>query len=142
MAEIVPSLFGIDPNTLQQQRLAQAQEQARLFAQMSPNEQVSYGGYLAGSQFGNALGGLMGAKDPELQRITDIRTASEGEDTTTAEGLANVAKKLAAMGRNDEALRIMDKVNSLTATKAAVAKVQAETTNQLTQAEENRAKAA
>jgi hypothetical protein len=39
------------------------------FAQLSPMQQADYGFYRGGQQLGDAIGGALGGKDPQLQMI-------------------------------------------------------------------------
>ena len=70
MAEIVQGLFGVTPESLNAQREQALQGQALQYAQLNPNQQAQMGFYQAGSRLGTGLAGMMGAQDPEMQRVT------------------------------------------------------------------------
>lgn len=70
MAEIVQGLFGVSPESLNAQREQALQSQALQYAQLDPNQQAQMGFYQAGSRLGTGLAGMMGAQDPEMQRVT------------------------------------------------------------------------
>ena len=52
-----------------QKRQAAMRDRALAFAQLSPMQQADYGFYRGGQQLGDALGGALGGKDPQLQMI-------------------------------------------------------------------------
>jgi len=70
MADIVPSLFGLTPESYQQQQSALADAQALQFARLSPFEKASFGISRGAYGLAGAIGGALGGQDPELQRIT------------------------------------------------------------------------
>lgn len=101
MADTLPitsSLFGISPESLQAQRQAVQEAQAMRFAQLDPAERATYGFYRAGQQTGNALAGLMGAQDPELEAVKLVQSLGAQYDKTTPEGLGQLAQALQATG--------------------------------------------
>jgi hypothetical protein len=50
-------------------RQAAMQNEAMAFAQLTPMQQAQFGFYRGGQQLGDALGGALGGKDPQLQMI-------------------------------------------------------------------------
>lgn len=101
MAEIVSSLFGIDPAALQQQQQAAASQRAFNYANLSGAEQGQYGMYVGGQMAGQALQGLLGAQDPQIQKATMAKQLASQFDITTAEGLRQYAQALAQNGAPD-----------------------------------------
>jgi hypothetical protein len=114
-SEIVGSLFGVTPELYQEQRDLMRQKQAMAFAQQDPRAQATYGLYRAGQQAGQALGGLMGAEDPQMRLISQrnalakqidmndpesimrgAQMAAQSGDTVAASTLANYARKAAS----------------------------------------------
>ena len=87
MAEIVQGLFGVTPESLNAQREQAAQAQALQYAQLDPNQQAQMGFYQAGSRLGTGLAGLMGAQDPEMQRITQRQQMLKGVNPNDPESL-------------------------------------------------------
>lgn len=120
--DIVGSLFGVSANDLQAQRQAAAQAQAMRYAQMNPAEQVNYGGYMAGNQVGNALMGMMGAKDPELEKAKMMQELSSSFDLTSEEGLISAARALSAKGMPREAMALAQKAQEVKLKNAQIAK--------------------
>ena len=113
-SEIVGSLFGVTPELYQEQRDLMRQKQAMAFAQQDPRAQATFGLYRAGQQVGQALGGLMGAEDPQMRLVSQrnalakqidmndpesimrgAQMAAQSGDTAAATALANYARKAA-----------------------------------------------
>ncbi len=108
MADIVPSLFGVTPESYQQQQSLLADQQAMQFARLSPFEKASFG--ISRGAYG--LAGALGGQDPQLQMISarqaiskqinyndpasiqqGVRMLSEAGDTQGAMMLADVARQ-------------------------------------------------
>jgi hypothetical protein len=68
--DIVQSLFGVTPDMYQQQQAAQADARALQFARLTPMQQAQYGIGRGAYGLAGAIGGALGAQDPELQRIS------------------------------------------------------------------------
>lgn len=104
--DIVQGLFGMTPETYQMQQQAAAREQAMKFASMDPFQQANYGLYLGGNQLGGAIGGMLGAQDPVLQRATAVRSLAQGVDLNSAKGLEEYANRLQQNGLTAEAAQL------------------------------------
>lgn len=87
MAEIVGSLFGVTPESLQAQRDAALAQQAQQFAQLSPMQSAQAGFYTAGNRLAGAAGGLLGAQDPEMMRIQQRQQMLQGLDLTNSDSI-------------------------------------------------------
>jgi hypothetical protein len=74
--DIVGSLFGVTPESIDEARQKQMREQAIEFAQLTPEQQVNYGAYFGGQQLGRAVGGLLGAQDPMLNLVKQRQAVS------------------------------------------------------------------
>lgn len=96
MAEIVNSLFGIDPQMLQQQRQVLDANQAYRFAQLDPLQQATMSIYQGGAGLGRAATQLLGG-DEQLNRATSLRGLANQFDLTTPEGLRQYAEAAAAI---------------------------------------------
>jgi hypothetical protein len=95
MAEnIVNSLFGIDPNALQQQRAAIDTSNAYRFAQLDPFERANMALYQSGAQIGRGVTQLLGG-DEQLNRATQVRQLASQFDMTSADGLRQFAQAVA-----------------------------------------------
>jgi hypothetical protein len=108
MAEVMNSLFGVTPESLQAQREAALAQQAQQFAQLSPMQSAQAGFYTAGNRLAGAAGGLMGAQDPEMAKAAALQSILKGADTTSPEGLATLAKTLGQQGFGAQAMQVMD----------------------------------
>lgn len=94
MAEIVNSLFGTDPATLQQQREIADINTAYRFAQLSPMERAQFSIARGAAGLGRDITGFLGG-DEQLQRATKVRELSSQFDMTTPEGLRQFAQAVA-----------------------------------------------
>ena len=87
MAEVINSLFGITPESLTAQREQALQEQAMQYAKMDPFQRATAGIYKGASQLGGAVGGMLGAQDPEMMRIQQRQSMLQNVDLTNPESL-------------------------------------------------------
>lgn len=97
--DIVGSLFGATPESIDAARQQQMREQAMAFAQLTPQQQVTYGSALAGQQFGRNIGGLLGAEDPMLVLARKRQELLVGTDFNDPESL--LAKSRQALNIGD-----------------------------------------
>lgn len=96
--DIVGSLFGITPESYQREQRLQAEREALNFAQLTPQQQISYGAYTTGQQLGQALGGLMGVEDPAMRLMSQRNALARQFDVTTPEGLTQYGVALQKSG--------------------------------------------
>ena len=94
MAEIVNSLFGIDPAALQQQQQILDANQAYRFAQLDPFERANMALYQSGAGLARGTGQLLGG-DQQLNRATALRQLAGQFDLTSPEGLQQYASAAA-----------------------------------------------
>lgn len=94
MAEIVNSLFGIDPAALQQQQAGTDFAQAYRFAQLDPFERANMALYQSGAGLARGTGQLLGG-DQQLNRATALRQLAGQFDLTSPEGLQQYASAAA-----------------------------------------------
>lgn len=111
--DIVGSLFGVTPEMYQQRQAAQADAAALQYAQLTPMQQANYAIGRGAYGLAGALGGALGAQDPQLQLISarnaiakqinyndpasimeGVQSLSQAGDTVGAMQLADVARKL------------------------------------------------
>lgn len=111
MADIVNSLFGIDPTGLQQQRQMMDYNQAVKYAQLNPAEQAQFGAYLGGSQLGRAATQLLGG-DEQLNKATQVRQLASQFDMTSADGLRQFAQAVSRFAPDvaQQAIRRSDEI--------------------------------
>jgi DNA-binding phage protein len=91
MADIVNSLFGFDPDTLQRQRDVMDSNQAYRFAQLDPLQRANMALYQGGAGIGRGVTQLLGG-DEQLNRATSLRQLASQFDLTTPEGLQQYAQ--------------------------------------------------
>lgn len=87
MAEVVNSLFGVTPESLMAEREKALQAQAMQYAQMDPFQRATAGIYMGANKLGGAVGGLLGAQDPEMMRIQQRQGVLQDLDLTNPESL-------------------------------------------------------
>jgi hypothetical protein len=111
MADIVNSLFGIDPAALQQQRATLDAAQAFRFAQLDPLQRANMAIYQGGAGIGRAANQLLGG-DEQLNRATKVRELSSQFDMTSADGLRQFAQAVAQFAPDvaQQAIRRSDEI--------------------------------
>lgn len=120
MAEVINSLFGITPESLMAKREEDLQAQAMQYAKMDPFQRASAGIYKGASQLGGALGGMLGAQDPEMQKAAALQNIMKQADTTTPEGLATLAQTLGRQGFGQQAMQAIDRAQAMKLTGAKI----------------------
>jgi len=125
--DIVQGLFGMTPESYQMQQQAAARQQAAQFAQMDPFQQANYGLYYGANQVGGGIGGMMGAQDPMLQRISQQQSLLQEINPSDAASLAAGIKKASEMGNPQLALSLSDELRKLQKNQADIYKAQKET---------------
>lgn len=125
---IVQSLFGVSPESYQQQQSDVADQRAMQYARLDPFQQANYGIGRGAYGLAGAIGGALGGQDPELQRISarnsiakqinfsdlnsisqGVRMLSESGDTQGAMQLQQILldqqAKLASIGKDEAAAK-------------------------------------
>lgn len=114
MASDVMSLFGLNPNMIQQDRLRDAGDAA---ARMNPYYAAGRaGGMLMGAGAGSALG----LQTAEMQEASNVKNALQGVDLETPEGLRQAATQLSASGDYGRAIALVSAANQLEAEQLSV----------------------
>ena len=127
MADITQSLFGITPESLMAQREAALQQQAAQYAQLTPMQAAQAGFYTAGNRLGGAVGGLLGAEDPQLALVRQRQQLLKGADIQTASGLKDLSQKLYQAGDYQGAQQALAQAQAREAAQIDLAKKAAET---------------
>jgi hypothetical protein len=96
MADIVNSLFGIDPAALQQQQQILDANQAYRFAQLDPLQRANMAIYQGGAGIGRGVNQLLGG-DEQLNRATQIRQLASGIDFTDPESIDQFAQRVSSI---------------------------------------------
>ena len=88
---ILGGLFGMTPEMYQETQNQNALKQASQLAQMSPFELAKTGIGYGANRLAGAIGGALGAEDPQLQKISAIQAIGKQFDITSPEGLMQAA---------------------------------------------------
>ena len=119
--DIVQGLFGMTPESYQQQRDAAALEQAAAFGRMDPMQAARTSIYYGANQLGGAIGGMLGAEDPQMRLISQRNALAKQFDVSTPEGLAQYAGALQQTGDTQGALEVAN-ISRKAASEVALAK--------------------
>jgi hypothetical protein len=91
-----------------QKRQGDMRARAMAFAQLSPMQQADYGFYRGGQQLGDALGGALGGKDPQLQLITQRQQLLSQLDQNDPESFMKVSNLALRSGDSEFAFNVAD----------------------------------
>jgi hypothetical protein len=104
--DIVQGLFGITPESYQQQRDAAALQRAAAFGQMSPMESARTSIFYGANQLGNVAAGMLGAEDPQLIKIRQQQQVLSGLNINDPQAIAEAVKRASDMGNPQLALQL------------------------------------
>ena len=97
-----PEVDAMQRALYQQKQNEAMQAQAMQYARLDPMQQAQYSLYLGGQQLGGAIGGALGAKDPQLQMIglqqqilRELDPSDPAQQLLVAQKYAQVAPDLA-----------------------------------------------
>lgn len=96
MAEIVNSLFGIDPAALQQQQQILDANQAYRFAQLDPFQRANMALFQGGASLARGTGQLLGG-DEQLNRATQIRQLASQVDFSNPDSIETFAQQVSTI---------------------------------------------
>jgi len=102
MAEqsIVSGLFGITPQAYERQQYQQSLQEGQTFG-------TPQGLYASAAQLGRSLGGVMGAVDPMLQKITAQDQILQGLDINNPQSIATGIERATQAGIPELAYRLI-----------------------------------
>jgi hypothetical protein len=106
--DIVGSLFGVTPEMFQQRQAALADKQAIEFAQLTPIQQAQAGIYRGAYGLAGALGGALGAQDPQLQLISTRNSIAQQIDYNNPESIMQGVRSLSQAGDTVGAMQLAD----------------------------------
>ena len=115
MDNIVPSLFGITPEQLGQQRSQEAYAKSLQMAQLDSGQRGAAGLMQAGAAFRPAVNSMFGIADPEMERVKQQQELNSQLDLSSPEKMRQSAKMLLDKGFRNEAFglsRLADKRES------------------------------
>ena len=109
------SLFGLDPNTIQQNRTNKAVSQA---SAMNP---YFAAGAAGGALVGQSVNNMFGLQTPEMEQAQSVKDSMSGADLTTVAGLRAAAQKLMVSGDYAQAMALHSEARDMEAASNAAA---------------------
>jgi hypothetical protein len=103
MADIVQTLFGVSPESYQQEQSALADQRAMQYAKLDPFQQANYAIGRGAYQLAGALGGALGGQDPQLQKISQRQALLGMIDPTNPDSYAQAIQAAIQAGDNEAA---------------------------------------
>lgn len=113
MADIIPTLFGLTPETYQQAQAAQADKMALQYAQLTPMQQAQFAISRGSYQLGGALGRALGGEDPELRMISTRNAIAQQIDPTNPESIRQGIRTLMQSGDSVGAIQLSQVLQKL-----------------------------
>ena len=101
-------------------RQAGMQNEAMAFAQLTPMQQAQFGFYRGGQQLGDALGGALGGKDPQLQRISFRNSIAQQLDMRDPESYFKAATVANQAGDREFATSLVEAGTKIESTMSQV----------------------
>jgi len=95
---IVGGLFGMTPEMYQQQQNQRALSQASELAQLDPFALAKTGIGYGANRLAGAIGGALGAQDPQLRLISARNAVMQGIDLNDPEAIQGASSRLAQIG--------------------------------------------
>jgi hypothetical protein len=114
MAEIVGSLFGITPDLYERQLRAQDEERAIRMANLAPGARGAAMIQSGAAGLTRGIGGLLGAEDPQLTRITQQDQLLRGLNLRDPQSLEQAAVQANQMGNTPLAMKLFELADAAT----------------------------
>jgi len=108
MAEIVQTLFGVSPESYQQQQSALADQRALQYAKLDPFQQANYAIGRGAYGLAGAIGGALGGQDPELQKISARNSIAQQIDFSDLNSIGQGIKMLGDAGDTVGAMQLAE----------------------------------
>ena len=108
MADIVAGLFGLTPEMYGQQQRTSALSEGIQLAQLDPAARGQAMIYAGARGLGNALGGALGAEDPQLKLISARNAIAQQIDQNDPKSILKAAQLLAQAGDQQGAFALAD----------------------------------
>ena len=106
--DIVQGLFGMTPESYQQQRDDEAYKRAAAFGQMDPMQAARTSIYYGANQLGNVVGGMLGAEDPQMRLISQTNQLMQGLNLRDPQSLYDAAQQASKMGNVPLAMKLLE----------------------------------
>lgn len=128
MADIIPSLFGLTPESYGQQQQMGYLNRGVQLAQLDPAARGAAMTYSGAANLGNAIGGMLGAQDPQLKLIAQRQQLAQQIDMTNPISVARGAQLASQMGDVQAASALAAQAQSMQKAMAETQKIGAEAT--------------
>lgn len=103
---IVQSLFGVSPESYQQQQSDVADQRAMQYARLDPFQQANYGIARGAYGLAGAIGGALGGQDPELQKISARNSIAKQIDFSDLNSISQGVRMLSESGDTQGAMQL------------------------------------
>ena len=124
MAESQIAGLFMTPEIYRQQQMQADRQRAAEYAQLAPEQRAAMGFFSAGQGLGRAAGTLLGAQDPQLQRITEQQQLLQGLDVADPESLMEAARRASQAGNTPLAMQLAGRAQEVAQGLAATQKAQ------------------
>lgn len=111
MAESQIAGLFMTPEMYRQQQMQADRQRAAEYAQLAPEQRAAMGFFSAGQGLGRAAGTLLGAQDPQLQRITEQQQMLQGLDVADPDSLMQAARRASEAGNVPLAMQLAQQAN-------------------------------
>jgi hypothetical protein len=111
MAESQIAGLFMTPEIYRQQQMQADRMRAMQYAQLAPEQRAAMGFFSAGQGLGRAAGTLLGAQDPQLQRITEQQRLLQGLDVADPDSLMQAARQASQAGNVPLAMQLAQQAN-------------------------------
>lgn len=120
MAESQIAGLFMTPEMYRQQQMQADRQRAAEYAQLAPEQRAAMGFFSAGQGLGRAAGTLLGAQDPQLQRITEQQQLLQGLDVADPESLMQAARQASQAGNVPLAMQLAGRAQEISANSALI----------------------
>lgn len=124
MAESQIAGLFMTPEMYRQQQAQANRMRAMEYAQMAPEQRAAMGFYSAGQGLGQLAGSLLGAQDPQLQRITEQQRLLQGLDVADPDSLMQAARQASQAGNVPLAMQLAQRAQEVAQGLATTQKAQ------------------
>ncbi len=120
MAESQIAGLFMTPEMYRQQQMQADRMRAMEYARLAPEERAAIGFFSAGQGLGRATGTLLGAQDPQLQRITEQQQMLQGLDVSNPDSLMEAAGRASQAGNVPLAMQLAGRAQEINANAALI----------------------
>ena len=113
MAESQIAGLFMTPEMYQRQQMQADRQRAAEYAQLAPEQRAAMGFFSAGQGLGRVAGTLLGAQDPQLQRITEQQQMLQGLDVADPNSLMEAARRASQAGNVPLAMQLASRAQEV-----------------------------